>query len=70
MPNTPQRLDDGRIIANRAYGSNLGHAIDPTCGREVDPNEDVTEQVDLNGRTYYFCSARCRSEFESKSLAG
>jgi len=65
MPKTPPRLDEARIIANRAYGSDASHAIDPVCGREIAPHSDKAERVELNGRSYYFCSVECRSEFES-----
>lgn len=64
MSDRPQRISETRIIANRAYGSDVTHAIDPICGRETDPNQEVSERVELNGRTYYFCSVQCRAEFE------
>ncbi len=38
-------------------------ARDPVCGMSVDP-EPAAERVDYEGTAYYFCSARCRTEFE------
>ena len=36
---------------------------DPVCGMSVD-SATATEQAENDGRTYYFCSARCRSTFD------
>ncbi len=36
--------------------------IDPVCGMAVDPHATPHRQ-DHQGRTYYFCSARCRAKF-------
>src|SRR5438876_302623 len=36
---------------------------DPVCGMSVDP-ATATEHVEYTGKTYYFCSAGCRSAFE------
>ena len=37
---------------------------DPVCGMEVDP--DSALMADRAGVTYYFCSEKCRTEFESE----
>ncbi|MDX2288435.1 MAG: heavy metal translocating P-type ATPase [Hyphomicrobiaceae bacterium] len=37
-------------------------AVDPVCGMSVDPHE-AAGRADHAGRTYYFCSARCREKF-------
>jgi len=37
---------------------------DPVCGMSVDP-ATASQQADFGGETYYFCSAGCRSVFES-----
>jgi P-type Cu+ transporter len=37
-------------------------AIDPVCGMKVDPHT-AAHRHDHQGRTYYFCSDRCRSRF-------
>jgi YHS domain-containing protein len=36
---------------------------DPVCGMTVDP-AITTEKAEYGGKTYYFCSAGCRSAFE------
>ena len=36
--------------------------IDPVCGMVVDPVNPKGGQVDLDGRTYRFCSSRCREK--------
>jgi len=37
---------------------------DPVCGMSVDP-ASADQQADFGGSSYYFCSAGCRSKFES-----
>ena len=37
-------------------------AKDPVCGMDVDPHT-AKHRADNSGRTYYFCSARCRERF-------
>ena len=37
-------------------------AIDPVCGMKVDPNVSK-HRFDHAGRTFHFCSARCREKF-------
>lgn len=36
---------------------------DPVCGMEVDEHE-VTHQLQYMGKTYYFCTTRCKESFE------
>ncbi|MFY9687752.1 MAG: HAD-IC family P-type ATPase, partial [Pseudolabrys sp.] len=36
--------------------------IDPVCGMTVDPHT-AKHRADFGGRTYYFCSAGCRTKF-------
>ena len=37
---------------------------DPVCGMQIDPaSAAATSQVD--GKTYYFCAASCKTEFDS-----
>jgi YHS domain-containing protein len=38
-------------------------AIDPVCGMEVEEKSAI-DQSTYNGKTYYFCSADCREEFD------
>ena len=40
---------------------------DPVCGMEVDP-EHAAGQSTYRGRTYHFCSAACRDQFEKEPL--
>ena len=41
--------------------------IDPVCGMKVDPHT-ATEKAEHGGRTYYFCSAGCRTKFIADPL--
>jgi heavy metal translocating P-type ATPase len=41
---------------------------DPVCGMMVDPHT-ATERATHNGKTYYFCSARCRETFVANPAA-
>ena len=38
-------------------------AIDPVCGMEVE-EKNAKDRSDFEGKTYYFCSADCREEFD------
>ncbi|MHB8418535.1 MAG: YHS domain-containing protein [Myxococcales bacterium] len=40
--------------------------IDPICGRQV-PDVKETQSVELKRRRYYFCSTRCREQFERRA---
>jgi Cu+-exporting ATPase len=49
--------------AHASHGTPAGtSAIDPVCGMQVDPHA-TAHQYEHGGRTYYFCSAGCRSKF-------
>ena len=37
---------------------------DPVCGMTID-TESAQARVELEGETYYFCSAACRQAFEA-----
>lgn len=39
--------------------------VDPVCGMDVDSSASTTVTSDRNGKTYYFCSADCRRQFEA-----
>ena len=41
------------------------HAVDPICGMTVDPGS-ATHISEYKGRTYYFCSAGCKHEFDKQ----
>jgi Cu+-exporting ATPase len=46
-------------------GDDAAHlAIDPVCGMTVDPHT-ATLKSDHGGRTYYFCSAGCKTKFDA-----
>jgi Cu+-exporting ATPase len=38
-------------------------AIDPVCGMTVEEDE-AAATADYQGKTYYFCSAGCKKDFE------
>ncbi len=38
--------------------------IDPVCGMTV-TKEHAACSYDYNGKTYYFCAARCKDDFVS-----
>src|SRR5205085_5016918 len=40
-------------------------AIDPVCGMTVDPEHPKGGSFAHGGRTYHFCSARCRERFSA-----
>lgn len=48
-----------------APGEQAGMVRDPVCGMAVDPGI-ATERTEFGGKTYYFCSAGCRSDFENR----
>ncbi len=45
-----------------ASGPASAKVKDPVCGMEVDPAKAV--KVEREGKTYYFCSAYCKEQFE------
>jgi Cu(I)/Ag(I) efflux system membrane fusion protein len=42
---------------------------DPVCGMEIDPAAPGAIQLQRAGNRYTFCSEKCRTEFQAKSLA-
>jgi YHS domain-containing protein len=38
-------------------------ATDPVCGMKVD--EATSEKTTYQGKTYYFCSAECKQDFNA-----
>ncbi|MDR3498811.1 MAG: heavy metal translocating P-type ATPase [Parvibaculum sp.] len=54
----------GQAHAHHVQGHDHGPAKDPVCGMSVDPATAV-HRTEHEGRTYYFCSARCRAKFEA-----
>ncbi|HEX5779796.1 MAG TPA: heavy metal translocating P-type ATPase [Xanthobacteraceae bacterium] len=50
--------------AHHAHDHSQHLATDPVCGMKVDPHT-AKHRATYEGRTYYFCSARCREKFET-----
>lgn len=46
--------------------SQVNMACDPVCGMYVNPDTAIKEVVD--GKSYYFCSESCRTEFLKKKV--
>jgi Cu+-exporting ATPase len=44
-----------------------GTVTDPVCGMKVDPHT-TEHRAEFGGRTFYFCSAACRSKFEKEPV--
>ena len=44
------------------HAAAAGGVLDPVCGMTVDPHT-AKHRADYRGRTYYFCSAGCRTKF-------
>jgi YHS domain-containing protein len=40
-------------------------AIDPVCGMSVD-EKSAPAKADYKGKTYYFCSADCKTKFQQQ----
>jgi YHS domain-containing protein len=38
---------------------------DPVCGMEVD-EKDAEATLQYHGKTYYFCSSRCKEQFDQQ----
>jgi len=49
---------------SHAHGTPAGGAVDPVCGMTVDPHASE-QRASYQGRTYYFCSAGCRTKFNA-----
>jgi Cu+-exporting ATPase len=55
----------GGFAPHAHHGSaDAGMAVDPVCGMSVDP-VTAKHRSEYLGRTYYFCSARCREKFSA-----
>jgi Cu+-exporting ATPase len=50
---------------HRGHSDTAGGVKDPVCGMTVDPHT-AKHRAEYRGRTYYFCSARCRERFEAE----
>ena len=52
----------GRSDRNAAPTADNPGVTDPVCGMKVDP-ETSKHRFEHDGRTFHFCSARCREKF-------
>lgn len=56
------------MLDSRMGDSNVGPSggtqIDPVCGMTVQP-ETAAGSSEHGGRTYYFCSAACKTRFDA-----
>lgn len=55
--------DHGNHRERSKGNGKTGQAIDPVCGMEVVPSENIA-QSRHNGRQIYFCSAHCKEKFD------
>jgi uncharacterized membrane protein YraQ (UPF0718 family)/YHS domain-containing protein len=56
----------GLVIFAALFGLTMRRgATDPVCGMKVDRSKALT--LERGGRTFYFCSEHCRSQFERES---
>ncbi len=62
---TKFEADPGKYLSNEAPDAHDAHVVkDPVCGMSVDPHT-AKHRAEHGGRTYYFCSAGCKSKFEA-----
>jgi Cu+-exporting ATPase len=57
--------DHGHHVHQPAAADGGGLVKDPVCGMSVDPHT-AKHRTEYRGKTYYFCSARCREKFEAE----
>ena len=56
----------GFAIFAALFGVTMRRGVtDPVCGMKVDRSKAI--RLDLDGRTYFFCSAHCKTRFEADS---
>jgi Cu+-exporting ATPase len=55
----------GSCCSGRGHSATATGILDPVCGMTVDPHS-AKHRADYHGRTYYFCSARCREKFAAE----
>ena len=52
-----------RTRTARRHAADTDSVVDPVCGMTVDPHTTPAPPRRTTGRTYYFCSAGCRTKF-------
>lgn len=65
MANPSHREPGDTTQRQFAEPSAIEEVTDPICGMQLDPEDADTERTHHKGRTYYFCSADCREQFEA-----
>jgi YHS domain-containing protein len=59
-----RRQADGRLITEETHMTPQQNTVtDPVCKMEIDPKE-AAGRSDYQGRTYYFCAASCKQQFD------
>jgi YHS domain-containing protein len=65
----PQSVDqDDEAKSSQASGAEAAEddeQFDPVCGMAVDVTHEMSEHFEHDGKTYYFCSADCREQYEA-----
>ncbi len=59
------RMIMGRTAAAPPTASPAAAEKDPVCGMDVDPKSSGARQVHVGGKVYYFCSDKCKTDFEA-----
>src|SRR5258708_37009173 len=54
--------DHDHAACGHAHAAAAASVLDPVCGMTVDPHS-AKHQYPYKGRSYFFCSARCRTKF-------
>ena len=48
----------------KPLNNNKLSAIDPVCGMQIKHEDKSQQYMSVNGHSYYFCTEKCRNEFE------
>ncbi len=59
------RLNVPQQAATPAVPQPAGSETDPVCGMNVDPKAPGAIKAQVGGKTYYFCSPKCKKDFEA-----
>ena len=59
------RLTVPQEAAAPAVPQPTGSETDPVCGMNVDPKAPGAIKTQVGGKTYYFCSPKCKKDFEA-----
>jgi Cu+-exporting ATPase len=66
-PSQSSQQHDDKARSSQASGASAesDEQFDPVCGMAVDATDELAEHIERNGKTYYFCSADCREQYEA-----